>query len=187
MNGKPIDKLPPATNKINQSHRPLMRINEKLNKYRHILTVEDRPFVICFFQYGFDRFYLDDFQIRNALFGDLTINFGTGEFWHQPSIGTTQHNPKVYRGIFEFKEYSHLAAVIVCKQEFYRTSNIMLEKPKPHYPQKAKFSFAIYANPLGKWARRDNNPFSLLGFPVNGLGGDENTLEFCAPKEVEFY
>ena len=187
MDGKPIDELPVATQPINQSHRFLMRIKEKLDKYRQILTIEDKPFVICFFQYKFeDILYLDDFQIRNALFGDLTVNFRTGEFWHQPSIDITQHDQKVNRGIFGFEEYSHVAAVIVCKQEFHPTSNIMLERPKPHYPQKAKFSFAIYSNPLGKWTHRDDNPFSLLGLPVNGLK-DVDTLEFCDQKEIEFY
>ena len=186
MDGKPIEKLPPATQPIDQSHRFLMRINEKLDKYRQILTIEDKPFVICFFQYKFeDFFYMDNFQIMNALFGDLTVSFRTGEFWPQPSIDITQHDQKVKRGIFGFEEYSHIGAVIVCKQEFFPTSDRMLEKPKPHYPQKAKFSFDIYVNPLGKWTY-DDNPFSFVGFPVNGLM-DVDTLKFCEPKTIEFY
>lgn len=183
VDGKVVDELPLITEPIDQAHRFLMRIKEKFENYRNILN--DIPFVICFYQFE-DTFYLNDFQITNALFGDLKLDFKTGESWHQPSIQTTKHNQNVKRGIFGFEEYKPLMAIITCEQEFYQTSNTIIDKPKPHYPQKAKFSFGIYANLLGEWANKDNNPFSLLGFPVNGLI-DVDKLQFCAPKEIEFY
>lgn len=173
------------TEPIEQAHRFLTEIDQKVKKYREIST--NVPFVICFFIYGLENlFYLDDFQIRNALLGKLTISFTNGEVWHQPSIQITEHNQAANNGIFGFEENKILTAVIICTQEFYTTSNKTLTKPKPHYPRKAKFSFSIYANPLGAWANKEKNPFSSSGLSVNGLA-DATNLEFCAPREIEFY
>jgi len=182
MKGKPINKLPVVPVPLEQAHRFLMKLEEKLDNYRQILTTQQMPFVVCFFRYGENILYLDDHQIRNALFGDPIFNFSTGELWHQPNIQSTRYGQKVHRGIFGFEEYKHLTAVIDCAQECYQTTNIMLKEPKPHYPQKAKFRFAIYVNPLGRWSHRDNNPFSLAGIPVNGLRGADSGF-----KEIEFY
>lgn len=189
IDGKIIDKntqgLPPETTPIEQAHRFLMKIKEKFDKYSEIL--HNNLFIICFFIHNrMDDFYLDDFQINNALFGDLVVNFDNGERWHQPSIQTTQHNQEVERGIFPFEKYKLLTAVIICSQSFYSTSKTKLKVPRPHYPQKAKFGFSIYANPLGKWANKEKNPFSLSGLPVNGVI-DIDKLKFCDPKEMEFY
>jgi len=189
INGESIDKntvkLKPVTAPIQQSHRILMKIVEKFKKYYKILN--NYHFVICLYKIGFENvFYLDDFQIRSALFGDLKLSFKNGESWYEPSIQTTVHNQQVCKGIFGFEEYKPLTAVITCDHEFYATSNTMLEKPKPHYPRKARFSFSIYLNPLGEWSKGTDDPFSTSDIQVNRLI-DENKLSFCDPKVIDFY
>lgn len=149
--------LPPAT--IEQSHRFLMKIKEKFEKYGNF------PLVIGFYQgKSEDEFYLDDFQLRNALFGEERINFGTWEVYHQAKIINTEHG-ELKVGVFTFDEYRPLSAVIVCTQESYPISDERLQTPKPHY----KFSFSIYPNPLGEWADKRMNPFPPEGLSVDGL------------------
>jgi hypothetical protein len=179
-----IPELPPAKQPIQQAHRLLMKIQEKFNKYRR--TLNDHPFVICFFKYGHeDVIYLGDFQVRNALFGDLKLDFRTGGTWYEPNIQTTAHG-KSDVGVFAFDEYESVVAVVVCREEFYQVSDSLPSGSVSQRPWKVKFGFSVYSNPLGAWAVKEDNPFSRAGFPVNGLV-DNGRLEFWDPKYVEFW
>jgi hypothetical protein len=177
-----IQKLPLVTQPIQQAHRFLMKIKEKFNKYRN--TLSNTPFIICFFEYAIeDSLYLDDFQIRNALYGDLKFDFGSGKLWYQPNIQPAAHG-KSDVGIFGFDEYRLLTGVAICREEFYQVSNMMAEKRKPYW--KPKYGFSIFPNPLGAWASKEKNPFSIAGFPINGIA-DTGQIESCEPKDIEFW
>lgn len=179
-----IPELPPAKQPIQQAHRLLMKIQEKFNKYK--CTLKDQPFAICFFNYGHeDLFYLGDFQIRNALFGDLKLDFRSGRTWYEPSIQTTTHG-KSDVGVFGFDEYKSVAAVVVCREEFYQVSDTLPSESVSQQSWKVKFGFSVYSNPLGAWAVKEDNPFSRAGFPVIGLV-DNDRPEFCETKWVEFW
>lgn len=163
--------LPPCTDPIpiEQSHRFLMKIEEKFRKYQQICISCNTPLVIAFFLYdSADQFYLDDFQLARALYGEQTINFTTGEEYHQPKIMRTEHGESKV-GILTFDEYKPLSAIIVCKQEFYRTSNELQLNPEPRYPLKCTFTFSVYPNPFGEWTDERKNPFPKEEFSVNGL------------------
>jgi hypothetical protein len=168
-----IPKLPIVTQPLQQAHRFLMKIQDKVNKYRTALG--QHPLVICFFVYGHEnQFYLDDFQIRNALFGDLKLNFSTGETWYEPISKHTAHG-RSDEGIFGFDKYKIVAGVVVCTEEFCQIPSTLPNKPRPQHAWKVKFSFRVYCNPLGLWADKEKDPFSIAGFSVSG---EPNYVQF---------
>ena len=170
---KEIQKLPPVTQPIQQAHRFLMKIQEKLNKYRTRLGHDN--LVICFFAYGHENlFYLDDFQIENALFGDRKLDFRTGQSWYEPSTQATAHGTSDV-GIFGFEEYKVVAAVVICSEEFCQTPTTVPKDPARGCSWKVRFGFRVYCNPLGGWATREKDPFSTAGFSVSGK---PNYVEF---------
>lgn len=154
-----IEKKSLCTDPIEQSHRFLMKIEERFRKYQQICISCNTPLVIAFFLYASeDQFYLDDFQLERALYGEQTINVTTRETYHQPKIMRTKHGESKV-GILTFDEYKPLSAIIVCSLEFCRASNKLQQSPKPHYPLKAKLTFGIYHNPFGEWANKKKSPF----------------------------
>jgi hypothetical protein len=168
-----IPKLPLVKEPLQQAHRFLMKIQEKFNKYESALG--DDPLVICLFVYGHENlFYLDDFQVRNALFGDLKLNLGTDELWYEPGSELTAHGSSD-KGIFGFDQYKIISAVLVCTEEFYQTRSGGPREPMRVNSWKVRFGFHIHCNPLGGWATEEKNPFSKAGFSVDG---DPNYLEF---------
>ena len=178
-----IAKLPVVTEPIQQAHRFIMKIKDKFKRYSS--KIGEIPFLVCFFQSGFeDCFYLDDFQIQSALFGDLKLDFDTGELRYEPSIQNTAHDTRTH-GVFGFEEYKSLTAVIACKEEFYASRGIGCRDERQGY-HKPRFGFTVYSNPLGVWAASGINPFCTEGFPPNGLS-DGDTVRFCGAKMVEFW
>lgn len=170
-----LDKLPPSTQSIEQSHRINIEIKQKYNIYSTILKKPNKPFVICFYQPDFNaQFFIDEFQIKNALYGTAKMNFNTGEVIHEPELKKDKFSNFIYEGLFCFSEYSHLSAVIFITKQF------SVEK------QKYYFSISIYSNPLGEWAYLNNNPFSKLGFAVNSIDANENIL-LVEPNHIELY
>lgn len=160
----PLPEIP-----IEQSHRFLTKLNDKFRKYLQICAPYNTPLVIAFFQYRFeDQFFLDEHQLKVALFGDEKVNFSTGERYHQPKIINTEHG-ELKVGVFTFDEYKPLSAIIVCTQESYPISDERLQTLKPHYPLKFKFTFSIYPNPFGEWADKRMNPFPPEGLSEDGL------------------
>ncbi len=152
--------LPIPEHPIEQSHRFLMKLNEKWKKYKDVSLSSNAPLVIAFFLEKFeDRFYLDEWQVTKALFGDETVNFSTNEVVHMPRIARTAHGESRV-GVFAFDDGEHgsLAAVIVCEQELTLTS-------------KAKFTFNIYLNPFGELADGRKNPFPADGGSLDGVVG----------------
>ena len=131
--------------------------------------------MICLFVYGNDNlFYLDDSQVRKALFGDLKFNFGTDELWYEPGSEPTAHGSSD-KGIFGFDQYKVIAAILVCTEEFYQPRSGGPTEPASVHSWKVSFGFHIYCNPLSVWATEEKNPFSKAGLSIDG---DPNYLEF---------
>ncbi len=153
--GKEVEKLSPVKDPIEQAQRFLMKIAEKFEKYENLITQIKTPFIVCFIIIGFDdNFFLDDFQIQKALFGDLTYGWTSKKLWYQPSMKTTKHGNEVVQGIFTTDEFKSLSAVIICRLEFVNN--------------KAEFKFSVCVNPLGEWGSRRINPFSLF-LTISGI------------------
>ncbi len=175
ITGEILKKLPPATQPIEQSNRVNVEINQKFHKYNGIIKTLDMPFIICFYQPKFkDYFYIDDFQINNALYGNKKINFSTGETFHYPEISRDSFGNPISEGIFCFKEYSNLTAIVFIIKQF------SIEK------QKYIFLVSIYSNPLGKWGRIENNPLNQFGLKINSIDENDNII-FAEPNTIELY
>lgn len=184
-NEKDKNKFPTITQPITQSHRVLMRIGEKFEKYKNIL--KGNPFVLCIYIPGHpDTFFISDFQIRNALFGEKTINFTTGECSHKCKSMETEHKQNVEIGVFGFEKYNELNSIIVCKELYPQVTYTNGDNKEISDFWKLTPSFDIYANPLGLWANKQNNPFLAKDFPINGVT-NEDILKFYDPKIINFY
>jgi hypothetical protein len=185
VNGEIVKELPVITDPIDQVHRIIMKIDQKQKKYSAVL--ENTPIVVGLFQYGFEnQFYMDEFQFKNALYGDLKCNFVSNEISHQPSVHTSESNQEIKRGLFGFEEYSHIAAVIVCCEDFYKFNIPQTKYSTSQEWWKLRYGFTIYSNPQSAWAQQKLNPFAKGNIPVSGiLKGDR--LLFSEPYEIEFY
>ncbi|MCP4566905.1 MAG: hypothetical protein GY841_04920 [FCB group bacterium] len=185
VNGKIVDKWP-IVKPTDQAHRVIMKVDQKYKKYFSLLG--GQPLVVGLYQSGFrNKFYLDNSQFQSALYGDLKINFGTGETWRQPAIQVSESGNELQRGLFGFEEeYKNIVAVIVCSEEFYKCDNHNDKAIIDSEWRKAKFWFTIYLNPLCE--STDGIKFFLDQHEilVSGIEKD-GCLVFHEPAGIEFY
>lgn len=175
VNGVPTEKLPIITQPIDQVHRIVMEIEQKLRKYDEIAA--NMPLVVGLFQKMTEDFiYLGPHQIRNALYGDLTIGFPTGNLSLKPELLKGERGNKLPRGLFAFESSNRLASVIVCREHTIDTE----------YGWVAVFDFEIYNNPASGWTAASHNPFSVAGLGVNGLN-NEIKLDDKMANPIRFY
>jgi len=185
VDGKPADELPTITNPIDQAHRFAMKLGQKYKKYKDI--IDNKPFVICLYIHGFENnFYLSDFHINKALYGNLNFSFSDGETFYQPTVFKGQHNQNEYNGIFAFEDFAKLSAVIICREEWYPIETHNIEGTNQLDEFKSSYSFSISVNPFGCWPTITHNPFQNARLSVSGLIDDKN-IKFNEPTSIEFY
>ncbi len=182
---KPADELPTITKPIDQAHRFAMKLGQKYDKYKDIL--DSVPFVICLYIHGFDNnFYLGNFQINKALYGNLNFSFSDGQTSYQPTVLKGQHDQNEHNGIFAIEEFTNLSAVIICREEWYPIKTHDIEESNQLAEFKACYSFNISVNPFGCWPTITDNPFHNASLPVSGLIEDNN-IKLNEPVSIEFY
>lgn len=185
VDGSLVDKLPIVKKPIEQDHRIGMKIAQKAHKYKGMAG--DLPLVICIFIRGFENnFYMGRFQVENAIYGQKTIAFPSGEIFFKPKIKATEHNKKACVGIFAFEEYKHVNSLLVCRERILTRSSDESETGQEDESFKVAHEFIAYANPLSAWAHVSNNPLAAAGLPVYGLI-DQDQPEPVEPKTIEFY
>ncbi len=185
VDGIPADELPTITEPIDQVHRFATKLGQKYDKYKDIL--DNKPFVICFYIHEFENnFYLGNFQVNNALYGNLNISFLDGQTSFQPTVTKSQHNQNEYNGIFASEEYTKLSAVIICREKWdpIKTQNIKESDQLTEF--KYSYSFSVSVNPFGCWPKINSNPFHKVGLPVSGLV-EGNKIKLKESASIEFY
>lgn len=173
--GKILKKLPPATQTIEQHNKIIYEIDQKYKKYRPIIE-NKLPFVICFFLPNYkSEFYINDFQIKTALFGEHMIiinknNIEKTEYEQYPSKQKGQYDNEIYTGIFCFERYSDLTAILFINIEGY-------------YNDKYSICLKIYLNPYGIWHNVSCNPFTKKGLSVSYVDKSDY-IQFGEPNII---
>lgn len=172
--GEILEKPPSAPQPIEQYKKIIYEIDQKYKKYLPVIK-NKLPFIICFYLPDTkSEFYINDFQIERALFGEQTMvinknDIENSEYGLYPKKNKGQYGNDIYTGIFCFEEYSDVTAILFINNEYYNN--------------KYSFGLKIYLNPFGVWHNASGNPFTKKGLLVN----DVDAIHFEKRNIVDIY